>query len=285
MENDLNPNDLKARVIGHFRDPMPVAAREGATLVDLCQSGFEREVYLTLVERGYHVAPQVGSQGFAIDMVVEGESGRRLAVECDGDRYHGPERWADDMRRQRILERVGWTFWRCFGSNYSLDRDGVLAGLFQTLDGMGIRPIGNMPSISRYTQHRTATGRRDEADRPGGSAAPDSQANAWQSDAAAPVSSSNSDDDTRLAVGDRIVIRYLDDPKSKPEFYHLTDRASDLLNGLLSVSSSLARELSEASPGDEISVRVDDRDRTLLFMTLEREQRQGASGVLQLGGT
>ena len=60
--------------------------------------------------------PLVGSLGYSIDLVVEGANGRLLAIECDGDLYHGPDRWADDMRRQRILERVGWIFWRVFGS-------------------------------------------------------------------------------------------------------------------------------------------------------------------------
>jgi hypothetical protein len=114
-EEDLNPNDLKARIIRHFHEPMPEMADASAALIDLCQSGFERDLFSVLIESGYRVIPQVGSEGFSIDMVVEGESGRRLAIECDGDLYHGPERWADDMRRQRILERVGWTFWRCFG--------------------------------------------------------------------------------------------------------------------------------------------------------------------------
>src|SRR5271165_3036042 len=154
-EIDLNPNDLKAKVIRHFREPMPSANQAGAALIDLCQSGFERELFSVLIERGYRVIPQVGSQGFSIDMVVEGESGRRLAIECDGDLYHGPDRWADDMRRQRILERVGWTFWRCFGSNYSLDREGALDDLIQTLDRMGIKPIGGKSPERKYTEHRT----------------------------------------------------------------------------------------------------------------------------------
>jgi hypothetical protein len=59
-----------------------------------------RVVFTALVDRGYRVVPQVGSLGFSIDMVVEGEGGRRLAVECDGDRYHGQERWADDADRE-----------------------------------------------------------------------------------------------------------------------------------------------------------------------------------------
>jgi hypothetical protein len=80
-----------------------------------------------------------------------------LAVECDGDRYHGQERWADDMRRQRILERVGWVFWRCFGSNFSIDPEGVLDDLVQTLERMEIKPIGSESSTHRFTAHRIIT--------------------------------------------------------------------------------------------------------------------------------
>ena len=141
-EEELNPKDLKSKVIGHFREPMPNNVNPSAELVDLCQSEFERAVFMALIERGYRVIPQVGSVGFSIDMVVEGEGGRRLAIECDGDRYHGPERWVDDMRRQRILERVGWSFWRCFGSNYRIDQEGVMDDLIQTLERMRIKPIG-----------------------------------------------------------------------------------------------------------------------------------------------
>jgi very-short-patch-repair endonuclease len=105
-----NPSDLKAKVIQHFAQPMPNTVNPSADLIQNCQSDFERAVFRELVERGYRVIPQVGSQGFSIDMVVEGDGGRRLAIECDGDQYHGPDRWADDMNRQRILERMGWTF-------------------------------------------------------------------------------------------------------------------------------------------------------------------------------
>jgi len=274
-ENDLNPNDLKARVIRHFREPMAEAAQANAALVNLCHSGFERDLFAVLIERGYRVTPQVGSQGFSIDMVVEGESGRRLAIECDGDLYHGPGRWADDMRRQRILERVGWTFWRCFGSNYSLDREGVLDDLFQTLDRMEIKPIGGTSSGRSYTEHRTTKWNPDASPATddvivagAGPGIPSGQGDI-------PAPATEADAETRLSVGDRIVIRYLDDPRSRPEFYVLTERASDPLNGLLSLSSPLAVALADASPGDEIAIRIGDHDRTVLFMILQREAVQG----------
>jgi len=257
-ESDLNPKDLKARIIRHFAEPMPNVVDATSALIELCESGFERDLFAVLVERGYRVIPQVGSEGFSIDMVVEGESGRRLAVECDGDLYHGPERWADDMRRQRILERVGWTFWRCFGSNYSLDREGILGDLFQTLDRMAIYPQGAADAVANYSEHRVVR------------ATP----NAATEDAAASPSASESE--FVLAIGDRVEVRYLDDPQNRPEFYRITDRASDPMNGLLSISSPLAMALAEASPGDEINIHVGDRDRIALYVTLDREQRRAA---------
>jgi hypothetical protein len=48
---------------------------------------------------------------YRIDIVVEGGR-KRLAIECDGDRYRPLEKLTEDMERQAVLERVGWTFTR-----------------------------------------------------------------------------------------------------------------------------------------------------------------------------
>lgn len=81
--------------------------------------------------------------GFRIDFVVEGREGRRIAVECDGDRFHGPSQWAEDMARQRVLERAGWTFWRCFASDFRRRRTAVLEDLITTMSDLGIEPLGS----------------------------------------------------------------------------------------------------------------------------------------------
>ena len=73
---------------------------------------------------------------------VEGAGESRLAIECDGDEFHGPDRWAADMGRQRVLERAGWTFWRCFASTWSMRKDEVIKELVDRLTAMGIEPIG-----------------------------------------------------------------------------------------------------------------------------------------------
>lgn len=167
---DLNPNDLKAKLINHFRQPFQNTPERINDLRSRCESGFERDVYDELTTRGYRVIPQVIVGAFRIDMVVEGENDRRLAIECDGDKYHGPGQWLSDASRQRVLERAGWTFWRCFASSFALDRDGCLADLIGTMQRMGIDAIGSLDQApSHYTEYRicqpgvfTDTADRDE---------------------------------------------------------------------------------------------------------------------------
>ncbi|WP_454565581.1 hypothetical protein [Pseudomonas sp. AIG] len=61
--------------------------------------------------------PAYEEWAFRLDMFVEGANDNLLGIECDGDAFHGSDRWESDMNRQRILERAGWTFWRCFASS------------------------------------------------------------------------------------------------------------------------------------------------------------------------
>ena len=71
------------------------------------------EIYDELTQRGFSVTPQVNAGQYRIDMVVEGGNDARLAVECDGDRYHGADKWAArHAAPERVLERAGWVFWR-----------------------------------------------------------------------------------------------------------------------------------------------------------------------------
>jgi hypothetical protein len=100
------------------------------------------------------VIPQVKTGAYRIDMVVEGASDVRLAIECDGDEYHGPDKWQHDMNRQRILERAGWVFWRCFASTWTLRKDEVLFELSQQLHAMGIEPLGALERASTMVEKR-----------------------------------------------------------------------------------------------------------------------------------
>ena len=116
-----------------FRPPFAKDEVRVEQMRRLCESPFEREMYDELTQRGYCVTPQVKVGQYRIDMVVEGPNDARMAVECDGDKYHGPDKWDDDMQRQRVLERAGWVFWRCFASVFIRRREEVIEELLRRL--------------------------------------------------------------------------------------------------------------------------------------------------------
>lgn len=140
---DLSQADkLRRSLIEHFHSPFAQDEIKVKNLRELCESGFECEIYDLLTERGYKVIPQVKVGNYRLDMVVEGHNDSRLAIECDGDRYHDASKWEDDMNRQRILERAGWKFWRCFASTFVMNREQVIQDLINTLTIHGIEAIG-----------------------------------------------------------------------------------------------------------------------------------------------
>ncbi|WP_372893484.1 AAA domain-containing protein [Rhodosalinus sp.] len=153
---DLRPTDIKAQILHHFADPMPegrlATGKEAADLLARCDSGFEREVLRRLMEANYRVRPQVAAGGFRIDLVVEGLEDRRLAIELDGDQYHGPDVWERDMARQAALERAGWVFWRVFGSQWKSNKEFWWRNLQDALSRLGIEPIGAAAVDERFTE-------------------------------------------------------------------------------------------------------------------------------------
>jgi very-short-patch-repair endonuclease len=154
VASDLSDKDIRASLLSHFDKPMVLNTEDTTKLIDLCESGFERDVYTEVTRRGYRVIPQVKTGAYRIDMVVEGAGDVRLAIECDGDEYHGPDKWAHDMNRQRILERAGWVFWRCFASTWTLRKDEVVYELCERLNMMGIEPLGALEHTSTMVEKR-----------------------------------------------------------------------------------------------------------------------------------
>ncbi len=282
-EEMLDPEDLKAKVIRHFHGPMENAPREVDDLIELCESVFEREVFSRLVTLGYRVTPQVNAGAYRIDLVVEGNDDRRLAVELDGDKYHAPDRWADDLARQRVLERVGWRFWRCWGSSWTLDPHGCLEDLMSVLKEMGIEPIGGEARTTVYTGHRTV--------RWGTSEAAELQEQALRARGADQTSDArvpripDSDTATIAAVtsktggvfeeqllvqpGIRVLISYNDEP-SRQYVITLSPFHHDPDNLVIRANMPLAQALMGYGEGDEVEIPAGGGKRTVTILKTER---------------
>ena len=134
------------------------------------------------------------------------------------------------MRRQRILERVGWRFWRCFASSFYRDPDAVVADLVATLDREGILPVGGeagLAATARLVERRIA-------------------ASAMAAGHAAPA---RREDASGLAVGDRVALLF---PDRRRLLLRLTADADDHAGGLLSIATPLGEAVARAEEGEEI---------------------------------
>ncbi len=123
---------------------------------------FEQRVHNRIVDRGYTVIPQYEAQGFRIDLVVVGGQ-QRLAVECDGDHWHGPEAFQHDLARQRELERCGWRFFRIRESSFYTEPAEAMSGLWETLRELDIHPAGELSEPVPRTEEIGAVATAEQA--------------------------------------------------------------------------------------------------------------------------
>jgi very-short-patch-repair endonuclease/transcription elongation GreA/GreB family factor len=264
----LSPNDLKAAVIEHFRNPMgAVVAAHNKDVLDEADSAFEREVGELLLDRGYRLRPQVQVGGYRIDFVVEGEGERRLAVELDGDRYHGPERWFEDVHRQRALERLGWTFWRCWGSHWLADRQNCLDDLLATLGRLGIQPVGGEISEQVWTEHRVIGQEQGFGE----------NAQVAAAEAGRPVLATvNEDTDLGIVpaveestggeiveVGDTVIVRFADDNHVRR--FRLSKEGHNPDGGIVGVGQPIVEALLGNGIEEEVNLMVGGRERRVII--------------------
>jgi hypothetical protein len=110
------------------------------------ESRFERDVFQLITDKGFHVRTQVcvgdlTNHRYHIDLVVEGMQGR-LAVECDGDEWHGAERYEQDMARQTRSGAGGMAVCPHSRGDFYRDRIKAMGPLWAELDRLGIKPGG-----------------------------------------------------------------------------------------------------------------------------------------------
>lgn len=152
----LSPACLRRRLLNYFLEkPEPIADQDWVSLrMKAKQKGrnrqilpppfdswFEIDVALDLANRGFFVRPQFEVARYSIDLVLE-DGDARLAIECDGDQFHGQDQFLKDLHRQRMLERAGWRFVRVPASRYYGDPVSEIDRIVQVAEEFGVLPAG-----------------------------------------------------------------------------------------------------------------------------------------------
>lgn len=118
-----------------YAEGAPTAESEAGGVPD---SDFEEFVADRIESQGYQVVPQVGVEGFRIDLGVKHPaypSGFLAGVECDGASYHSHLCVRDrDRIRQEVLERLGWNIYRVWSTDWFNDPARETAKLLAWLD-------------------------------------------------------------------------------------------------------------------------------------------------------
>ena len=165
--SELNQGCMRYKLLEYYLNPFSRGPVEGVDLNRLRElsrssdkrpgtqpppfgSWFEVDVCLDIADHGFKIIPQYQVAEYHIDLVVEGTESR-LAVECDGDEWHGIEEYEGDAARQRILERCGWRFFRIRGHEYYRDPHSSLLLLWKMLKELGIEPLGSPELNSEKT--------------------------------------------------------------------------------------------------------------------------------------
>lgn len=152
--NDLKPGDIRRMLIEFSLNPQSVEMTN-AKVEEKAESPFEAAVAKYLSVRGYHLVQQWEVGAYRLDMVVVCGD-KKMAIECDGERYHsGEDKIREDMERQTILERLGWRFIRIRGSEYYRNPEKTMERVVTVLTNEGIEPEqadANQECVRRNTE-------------------------------------------------------------------------------------------------------------------------------------
>ena len=143
LEDIKNPECMRYKLFSWYLTPPIAEMKAGIELLkQKAESEFEIEVGERIIKKRFKVIPQYrpfpSDFNYRIDLVIQGEK-TRVAVECDGDLWHGIEKWEYDQRREAQLRRAGWKFWRISGSAFYRNKEKALEGLWKFLEAEGIK--------------------------------------------------------------------------------------------------------------------------------------------------
>jgi very-short-patch-repair endonuclease len=240
---DLSTSCLRRQLLEFFEDAKPQeiaginreelerrAIQDNRAIIKPPQpfdSWFEVDVALELLRKDFNVIPQFKVAGKSIDFIVEGGQAR-LAVECDGDEFHGADQYEQDMQRQRMLERCGWVFFRVRESQFYVDKQTALSDLWGILEERGIFPQSRRDTTKDKEPHIS----------------PDQQGQAQRSDA-----------DISIDIGDTVIYVDVENPETEKQVLITQDRSNPEW-GAINVNTPLAQAFLGARVGDTIEAKL-----------------------------
>lgn len=144
---DLNSKCVRASLLSYCLSTENKSAiyEEGNAIL---ASGFRKDVYNELRNKGYNVKSDVKVGKYKIDFVIE-DSDIRLAVDCCCEDTAFSLNWEENHSRRMTLQRVGWKFFIIRESQFYYQPEETMTKLYEELDSLGIKSklseVDNLP--------------------------------------------------------------------------------------------------------------------------------------------
>ena len=139
-----NPICYRKKLIDYYTNPYApqTSSNQLQDLLVRCDANsgeFEKGVCILLYNNnfGNYITPQYKVGGYKIDFGIV-KNNKKIAIECDGYLSHSTfDQIKNDIKRQEILERVGWQFFRIQSTEWFYKNEFVSRKLIRWLNDNG----------------------------------------------------------------------------------------------------------------------------------------------------
>jgi hypothetical protein len=142
---ELKKGDLRLRLISHAEQHSG-APKIGQRPSVKFESAFEKSLNDRLVDLGYDAIPKYRVGEFEVDFMIEGDTGTKAVISCEGDRIVSETAILSRMERQLTLERLGWHFIHLRASDYLSEESRAMRKLVRKLASLKIEPMTERPA-------------------------------------------------------------------------------------------------------------------------------------------
>lgn len=97
---------------------------------------FEKEIYKELRNNNIDITSHFRIGKYEIDFVVNDESGKKIAIECDGDDFKTKEEYEADIIEQDVLTRCGWKYIRLRASQFYINKEKTVSELVNRINNI-----------------------------------------------------------------------------------------------------------------------------------------------------
>lgn len=243
-------------------------------------SDFEICVMEKLESIGCEVVPQVGVNGYFIDLGIKHPNypyGFFMGIECDGATYHSSKSSRDrDRIRQDVLEGLGWEIYRIWSTDWfhnpTKEFEKLKNHITHTLEEKAvIREKLEQDRLSNVIELQQKIQRDLFAD-------PEEKKTEhefFQSAISKTGEQSKPSNDDIVELFDTVSFKYIDDEKEELKTVTIVASQSDVSLGNINQNSAIGRALIDSEIDEEVEVSLPNGDRSLEITEIKKYKDLG----------